>query len=245
MRLYQGLKKSFAAKMNLSPRREQVDVAVLYILTAALMLVVSAGLLVYGAVKDYRAENRKTGEMVATEVLGVPSNRGQDIQQINLSPVPPSSVHQQEQSNVAGKGSKDQSINSSSAHRRGKISKPINGAITVGYGWREHPVFQDWRFHSGIDIEAPIGTEVKAALSGKVMLIKREHNNMIVKTTDESGTTIIYGNLQKCYIETGQIISQGEIIGVMGETSSLGENGLHFEVWQNNKSVDPQSLIDW
>jgi murein DD-endopeptidase MepM/ murein hydrolase activator NlpD len=245
MLLYHNVKKYFAARVSLPQGREKVDVSVLHILAAALLLVISAAMLVYGAVKDYRAEKLKAAEMVPAVVSNVPLNMGQGIQQMDVSSVPPRPAHQQEQSKVTGTGSRDQTVSSSVSGKQEKITKPVSGTITVGYGWREHPVFRDWRFHSGIDIEAPVGTEVKAALSGKVKSIKREHKEIIVKTVHESGITIVYGNLQKCYLETDQIIARDEIVGVVGETSPLQEKGLHFEVWQDNKSVDPQSLIEW
>lgn len=224
--------------------REQVDVAVLYTLAAALMLVMSAVMLMYGSLQDYRLQKGiATGETAL--VIPVESKIQAEVKQPNgetptkhTIPKPPEELKKAEHSEQNAT-----SIAISSKEER--LAKPLDGAIIVSYGWQEHPLFKEWRFHPGIDIGASSGTEVLAALSGKIMSVDKEYDSLNVKILSESGLMSIYGNLQTSYVQIGQVVEQGKKIGLTGEKSLTHEKGLHFELWRDNRSIDPQSLMEW
>ena len=101
---------------------------------------------------------------------------------------------------------------------------------TSSFGWRTHPITGSRRFHSGVDIGAPMGAPVVAAGTGVVMssgwlggygkAIVIQHNG--VQQT-------LYGHLSEVFVQPGQRIEQGTVIGRVGSTGNSTGPHLHFE----------------
>ncbi len=101
---------------------------------------------------------------------------------------------------------------------------------TSSFGWRTHPITGSRRFHSGVDIGAPMGAPVVAAGSGLVIssgwlggygkAIVIQHNG--VQQT-------LYGHLSEVFVQPGQKIEQGTVIGRVGSTGNSTGPHLHFE----------------
>ncbi len=101
---------------------------------------------------------------------------------------------------------------------------------TSSYGWRTHPITGSRRFHSGIDIGAPMGAPIVAAGSGTIVTagwfggygkaIVIQHNG--VQQT-------LYGHLSEIFVQPGQRIEQGTVIGRVGSTGNSTGPHLHFE----------------
>jgi murein DD-endopeptidase MepM/ murein hydrolase activator NlpD len=118
---------------------------------------------------------------------------------------------------------------------------PIEGTVTSGFGYR-------WgRMHEGVDIAAAEGTPIRAAASGTVILMQSEY---------ESGgygnyTCIDHGGgLSTCYAHqssfatsTGASVSQGDLIGYVGNTGHSYGAHLHFEVRINGAPTDPLGYL--
>ena len=51
---------------------------------------------------------------------------------------------------------------------------PLAGAVKHEFGWQQHPVLKDWRYHTGIDLTAEAGTPVVAALTGQVIAVRTD-----------------------------------------------------------------------
>jgi murein DD-endopeptidase MepM/ murein hydrolase activator NlpD len=120
----------------------------------------------------------------------------------------------------------------------GSMIWPINGAFTSPFGMR-------WgRLHAGVDLAAPEGTPIRAAESGRVILM---------------GWTGGYGNytciahggaLSTCYAHqsrygtsVGASVSQGQVIGYVGNTGNSTGAHLHFETRVNGTPVDPMGYL--
>lgn len=126
-----------------------------------------------------------------------------------------------------------------------------NGEITAVFS-AEVPVYSqtlgDWRIHDGIDISAPLGTEVVAVNDGVVESIECHDLygiTVVLKHTDGKKTT--YSNLEDSVeLEQGQVINQGDIVGKIGETAVFeiadGPH-LHLEMSQNGQKIDPTTVI--
>lgn len=126
-----------------------------------------------------------------------------------------------------------------------------NGEITAVFSI-EVPVYSqtlgDWRIHDGIDISAPLGAEVVAVNDGIVDSIECHDLygvTVVLKHTDGKKTT--YSNLEDSVeLEQGQVISQGDIVGKIGETAVFeiadGPH-LHLEMSQNGQKIDPAKII--
>jgi murein DD-endopeptidase MepM/ murein hydrolase activator NlpD len=103
--------------------------------------------------------------------------------------------------------------------------------ITSAFGWRIHPITQQWRFHSGTDLGAPMGAPVLAAFSGQVISSdwKGGYGKAIIL---QHGVNLrsLYGHLSESFVIPGQLVSQGTVIGLSGSTGNSTGPHLHFEV---------------
>ena len=127
----------------------------------------------------------------------------------------------------------------------GLMIMPVQGEITSGYGKRTHPVFKVESKHEGIDIAAPVGQPVKAALPGVVVEAgpHSEFGNVVV-IEHSAGLRTLYGHLDQLRVEEGQQVSRGQTIGTVSNTGLSTGSHLHFEVWRNGRPVDPAHELD-
>jgi murein DD-endopeptidase len=122
---------------------------------------------------------------------------------------------------------------------------PVEGPVTSGYGIRVHPVFNVERKHEGIDIDAEVGEPVKAAMEGTVAEVRRDEyygNVVVIEHRDDIKT--VYAHLKDVMVKEGQQIGQGDIIGLVGSTGISTGPHLHFEVWKNGRTVDPEGEFE-
>jgi Peptidase family M23 len=103
--------------------------------------------------------------------------------------------------------------------------------ISSPFGWhRMHPVLRVRRPHFGIDLSAPIGTDVHAASGGRVSFAGRSSGYGNLITLDHGrGITTRYGHLSRMMVHSGQIIADNAVIGKVGKTGLATGPHLHFE----------------
>lgn len=106
-----------------------------------------------------------------------------------------------------------------------------------------------WGKHMGIDMAATKGTLVKAAASGKVLDSRYAsgYGNMIVLHHSNRYKTR-FAHLDKIFVQRGQEVLRGEVIGTVGATGFIRKKGkdgshLHFEVYSYNKHINPLSVL--
>ena len=94
------------------------------------------------------------------------------------------------------------------------------------------------------DLAAPVGTPVYATGEGKVIFAgwQSGYGNLI-KGQHELGTETRYGHLSKIKVKVGQKVSQGSLIGAMGNTGRSTGPHLHYEVRVNGRAVNPMTFI--
>lgn len=133
----------------------------------------------------------------------------------------------------------------------GVFTWPVKGQIVDAYSpdkQRLDVTMGDWRTHSGIDIAAEAGTQVKAASSG---VVERIQSDDLLGTT----LTIDHGNgVKSCYSNLGELptvsegdnVAAGEIIGAIGSTAK-GESAqvshLHLAFLDNEVPSDPLAYL--
>ena len=103
--------------------------------------------------------------------------------------------------------------------------------ITSYYGMRWHPVYNCYKFHSGVDIGAASGTSIWAAASGTVSAstYSSGYGNYVM-ITHGNGYTTLYGHMTSRAVSYGQSVSQGQVIGYVGSTGVATGPHIHFEV---------------
>ncbi len=110
-----------------------------------------------------------------------------------------------------------------------------------GWGWRIHPIYKIRKFHYGMDFTAPTGTEIYATGDGVVTVVEnslRGYGKRIV-VDHGFGYKSLYAHLNEFNVQKGQKVKRGEVIGFVGSTGTSTAPHLHYEVFKNNKKVNP------
>ncbi len=117
--------------------------------------------------------------------------------------------------------------------------------ISSPYGWRNHPVYKTKKFHSGVDLAAPGGSNILAAESGTVKFAgwNGGYGNCLI-IDHGGGITTLYAHASKLCVSKGQYVSKGSIVAKVGTTGTSTGNHLHFEVLVNGKTTDPMAYIN-
>lgn len=117
--------------------------------------------------------------------------------------------------------------------------------VTSEFGERLHPVTFEPSFHYGIDLAAPQGTEVYAAMDGEVVVrdTSEGYGNYIVLENGIYRTT--YAHLDGFNCIVGDIVSLGDCIGYVGSTGRSTGPHLHFEIIENGEYKNPRDFINF
>ena len=105
-----------------------------------------------------------------------------------------------------------------------------------------------WEIHKGLDISAEKGYEIKSLLNGKVVnVFKDDKHGMSVRVQSDNNVVVVYSNLdEKISVEKGQEVTEGQILGTVGNTTSVeSEDGthVHIEAFKGEESIDPMTFI--
>ncbi len=118
------------------------------------------------------------------------------------------------------------------------------GIITSGFGERINPVTGKPHFHNGIDIAAPLGTEILASRAG--IILNTGYNNIygnFITIKHEDNYETVYCHLKKIFVELNQKVQSGMIIGTVGTTGMSTGPHLHFEIVGRGQARDPILMI--
>ena len=115
--------------------------------------------------------------------------------------------------------------------------------VTSGFAMRFHPVLHKWKAHLGTDYGAAMGTPVRAVGDGVVQFAGEQNgfgNVVIVKhnNTDET----LYAHLSRINVRPGQLITQGQHVGAVGQTGWATGPHLHFEFRVNGIHKNPSDI---
>ncbi len=115
---------------------------------------------------------------------------------------------------------------------------PVEGRISSFYGDRSHPLSGHHHFHNGLDIAAPLGTEIKAPWEGKVVYVGQlsgfGSNTVIMEhpnTLREDGKLMysVFGHNQSVSVKTGDLVPKGESFATVGSEGRSTGPHLHWE----------------
>lgn len=107
----------------------------------------------------------------------------------------------------------------------------IAAPITSLFGWRVHPITGDIRFHAGTDLGAPTGTPILAAAKGQVETANWVGGyGLAVIINHASAQQTLYGHMSEIFVQPGQWVEPGTVLGLVGNTGNSTGPHLHFEV---------------
>ncbi len=122
---------------------------------------------------------------------------------------------------------------------------PIRGLELVQTGatcgLKYNPFFKRPMMHEGIDLMAPIGTEVLCTADGFVSEMTRSMRGLgnAVTVTHEDGYQTVYGHLSEFSVRLGSIVKRGMPVGKVGVSGTCFAACLHYEVRKNGVCQDP------
>jgi len=121
---------------------------------------------------------------------------------------------------------------------------PVEGRVGSSFGEREDPFNGEGKFHSGIDIEAPYGTPVRAAADGDVSgeSMGAGYGRQVVLNHGHDVLTV-YGHLSAVVALPGQHVIRGQVIGYVGQSGRATGPHLHYEVRVHNVPVNPHKYL--
>ena len=128
----------------------------------------------------------------------------------------------------------------------GELEWPVEGRyyVSSGYVGRISPVGNGYEFHTGIDIPAPEGYEIRAAEDGTVInagWINGYGNTVIID--HGGGISTLYAHNSSVEVENGQSIHRGDVIALCGSTGYATGSHCHFEVRVNGEHTDPWEYL--
>lgn len=122
--------------------------------------------------------------------------------------------------------------------------KPIEGTISSKYGQREPTTATVPKNHTGVDIAANMGTKIKSATSGEVVIASEEGDYGKHLKIQIGDVSIIYAHCNNLYVKQGDQISQGQEIAEVGTTGNSTGPHLHFEIRISERTIDPQKILE-
>lgn len=122
------------------------------------------------------------------------------------------------------------------------------------YGYRWHPIWGDYRFHSGMDISASYGVTIMASATGKVIHVGSlwgfGTSVMIVHNVGGKQYTSLYAHLNSYCVSNGDIVERGQKIGEVGSTGDSTGPHLHFQMmegsgYSSSATVNPRNFVNF
>lgn len=120
---------------------------------------------------------------------------------------------------------------------------PLKGKVLLAYGWQLSPVYQDWRFHTGVDMAAKEGEEITAVMDGKVTEISEGSKTGLMVAVENPKYTCYYGSLSAAKVAKGTQVKRGQVVGIAGSCPAEPAIHLHFAVKQQGQFIDPAEIF--
>ncbi len=121
---------------------------------------------------------------------------------------------------------------------------PVEGRIGSSFGERQDPINGEGAFHSGIDIDAPVGTPVRASADGDVTEAAMANGyGRQVRIDHGHEVVTVYAHLSSMAVMPGQHVIRGQVVGYVGLSGRVTGPNLHYEVRVHNVPVNPYKYL--
>jgi len=125
-----------------------------------------------------------------------------------------------------------------------KMIKPVQGVMSSEFGVRRFINDEPRNRHSGMDIAAPEGTEVKAPLSGEVIIASTFfYKGNVIYVNHGAGLVSSYSHLSKIEVKNGDKIKTGDVLGLVGQTGRVTGPHLHWEIYLLGIAINPEVFL--
>lgn len=125
-----------------------------------------------------------------------------------------------------------------------QLVRPVPGRITSPFGPRLHPILGYTRLHTGVDMTAPLGQEIRAGAAGTVIMAETHGGYGLTVVIDHGGgMTTLYAHQSRLRVGRGDQVDAGQVVGEAGSTGLATGPHLHFEVRLRGAPVDPADYL--
>ena len=124
------------------------------------------------------------------------------------------------------------------------VSSPTKGTIVRPYGKEIDPIYGTVTRNDGIDISAPQGQTVYSVMAGRVLYADwfKGYGKLVI-VDHGSGYTTLYAHLQDIYVTVNDMLVEGQPVGTVGSSGTLGEVVLHFEIRKDGSAINPEKWL--
>ena len=131
--------------------------------------------------------------------------------------------------------------------RKAFLRSPMEfSRVTSGFSnARFHPILQTWRAHKGVDYAAPAGTPVRATGNAKVVFAGTQNGyGNVIQLQHNGAFPTLYAHLSRFapQVRTGARVTQGDVIGYVGQTGWATGPHLHYEFRVGGEQRDPLTV---
>ena len=123
-------------------------------------------------------------------------------------------------------------------------SRPVDGPVGSGFGFRSDPFSGRAALHTGLDFPADVGTAIHAAAGGVVLQAEfhPQYGHMI-ELDHGRGLVTRYAHASKVLVKVGDLIKRGQLIAQVGNSGRSTGPHLHFEVLVEGVPQDPSRFL--
>lgn len=140
----------------------------------------------------------------------------------------------------------DPRANSNPDGGTGTFIRPAAGTITQRWGPASGA--NGYTFHNGVDIANAVGTKVVASDGGMIKKVRDQggygKHIVIVHPINQKRWMTLYAHLSKINVKEGQMVRQGDVIGLMGSTGNSTGSHLHFEIHNGDAIYNPHDPVN-
>ena len=124
-------------------------------------------------------------------------------------------------------------------------TRPSDGFVTSGFGYRMHPILGGRAHHNGIDFDANIGDPVRSAGNGLVKFAgwKSGFGN-VVEIDHQNGYVTLYAHNSAFVVKEGDVVRAGQVVAKAGSTGRSTGPHVHFEVHKEGRPINPRAFLD-
>jgi len=124
------------------------------------------------------------------------------------------------------------------------LGYPTDGTISSRFGRRIDPFTKKPAWHSGVDIKAPLGSDIKATADGVVerAMFDGKYGRYVL-IDHHNGFKTLYGHCRKLLVKAGMKVKRGQTIALIGNSGRSTGPHLHYEVRYKGKVIDPRFYV--
>lgn len=117
---------------------------------------------------------------------------------------------------------------------------PVEGTVSSAFGYRDHPMAGQERFHYGLDLSAEEGAVINAFADGTVIAVAESTElGKYVEVAHANGYTTLYAHCKRINASAGQSVKMGDPIAEVGDTGDATGFHLHFELCCDGTYLNP------